>query len=40
MIVMLDHSEVDMEVSDIDIETAESNNCREVSRDDKDANDV
>jgi len=29
-----------MEVSDTDIETAESNNCREVSKNDGDANGV
>ena len=38
MIVMLDHSELDTEVSDAGIETMESNNCREVSKKDGDAN--
>ena len=38
MIAMLDHSEVDTTVSNIDIETIESNNCREMSEDNKDAN--
>jgi len=40
MIVMLGCSELDMEVSDADMETAESNDCREVSRKDRDANGV
>ena len=40
MIVMLGHSEVDMRVLDAGIKTAESNDCREVSRDDRDANDM
>jgi len=38
MIAMLDHSEVDTTISNIDIETIESNNCREMSEDNKDAN--
>jgi len=37
---MLDHSKINMEVSDIDMETMESNNCKEISRDNKDANGV
>jgi len=40
MIVILCHSELDMEVSDADIETVESNDCREVSRKNGDANSV
>ena len=37
MIVMLDRSNIDMEVSDADIE---SNDCREVSRDNRNVNGV
>jgi len=37
---MLDHSKINMEVSDIGMETMESNNCKEISRDNKDANGV
>ena len=40
MIVMLGHSELDTEVSDAGMETAESNNCRGMSRKDGDVNDV
>jgi len=40
MIAMLDHSELDMEVSDAGIETAESDDCRGMSGKDKDANSV
>ena len=40
MIMMLDHSELDMEVSDAGIETAESDNCRGVSKTDGDANGI
>ena len=40
MILILDCSEVDTEVSSVDMETTESNNCREVSRDDRDTNGV
>jgi len=40
MIAMLDHSELDTEVLDAGIETAESNDCREVSKKDGDANGV
>jgi len=37
---MLGHSEIDTEISDAGIETMESNDCREVSRDNGDANSV
>ena len=37
---MLGHSEIDMEVSDAGMETIESDDCREVSRDDRDTNSV
>ena len=40
MMAMLDHSELDMKVSDAGMETAESNDCREVSKKDRDANGV
>ena len=40
MIAMLGCSELDMEVSDAGIETAESDNYREVSKKDGDANGV
>ena len=40
MIAMLGHSELDMEVSDAGMETAESNDCRGVSKKDGDANGV
>ena len=40
MIAMLGHLELDTEVSGADIETMESNNCRKVSRKDRDANSV
>jgi len=40
MIAMLDHSEIDMKVLDVGMETADSNDCREMSRDDRDVNDV
>ena len=40
MITMLSYSELDMKISDIDIETAGSNNCRGVFRKDRDANGV
>ena len=40
MIAMLGHLELDTEVSDASIETAESNDCREVSKKDGDANGV
>ena len=35
---MLGHSELDTEVSDTGMETTESNDCRDVSRKDGDAN--
>jgi len=40
MIAMLGCSELDTEVSDAGIETAESNDCRGVSKKDRDANGV
>jgi len=40
MITMLGHSELDMEVSDAGMETAEYNDCRGVSRKDGDINGV
>jgi len=40
MIMMLGHSELDMEVSDADMETTESDDCREVSKKNRDANGV
>jgi len=40
IIAMLGHSELDMEVSDAGMETAESNDCRGVSRKNGDANGV
>jgi len=40
MIVMLGHPELNMEVSDADMETAESNDCREESKKNGDANSV
>ena len=38
IIVMLDHSEVDMGVLDSGIETMESNDCKEVLEDNRDTN--
>ena len=38
MIVMLDRSELDMEISDAGMETAESDDCRGESKKDGDAN--
>ena len=38
MIAMLGHLELDMEISDTGMETAESNDCRVVFKKDKDAN--
>jgi len=35
---MLDHSEIDIEVSDIGMETTDSNYYREISRGNRDAN--
>jgi len=40
MIAMLGHSELDMEILATGMETIESGDCREVSKDDGDANDV
>ena len=40
MIVMLDCPELDMEILDASMETAEFNNCREVSRKNRNTNDV
>ena len=40
MIAMLGHLELDMEVSDADIETVESDDCRGMSRNDRDTNSV
>ena len=40
MIVILSCSELDMEVSDTDMKTTESNDCREVSRKNRDTNGV
>ena len=40
MIAMLGHSELDTKVSDIGMETAGSDDCRELSRKDRDTNGV
>jgi len=40
MIVMLGCLELDIEVSDVGMETVESNDCREMFRKDRDANGV
>ena len=40
MIVMLDYSEINMKVSDTGMETTDSDDCREISRDDEDTNGV
>ena len=40
MIAMLGHLESDIEVSDIDMETVESNDCKEMAKSDRDANGV
>ncbi len=40
MIAMLGHSELDTEVSDTGMETMESDDCRELSKRDRDANGV
>ena len=40
MIAMSGYSELDMDVSDAGMETAESNNCSEISRNNGDANGV
>ena len=38
MIAILGYLELDTEVSDVSMETVESNDCREVSRKDRDTN--
>ena len=40
IIAMLGYSELDTEVSDAGVETAESDNCRRMSRNNRDANSV
>ena len=40
MIVMLSYLELDIEISDIGIETMESDDCKEMSRSNEDANNV
>jgi len=40
MIVMLDYSELDIEVSNAGMETAGSDDCRGISRKDGDANSI
>jgi len=40
IIVILGHSELDIEISDAGIETAESNDCRGISRNNRNANEV
>ena len=40
MIMMLDCSEIDMEISDVGIETTRFNDCREVSENNSDTNSV
>ena len=40
MIAMLNHLKLNTEISDADIETVESNDCRRVSKKDRDANGV
>jgi len=40
MIAILSYSELDMEVSDAGMETMESNDCRGMSRKDRDTNGV
>ena len=40
MIAILGHSELDTEVLNVGIETMESDNCREMSKRDGDANGV
>ena len=40
MIVMLDHSEIDLKVSSTGMKTAESDNYREVLEDDRDTNSI
>jgi len=38
MIAILGYSEINMEVSDTGMETIDFNDCREMSRDDRDTN--
>ena len=40
IIAMLGHSEIDTEVLDISMKTTNSDDCREMSRDDRDINSV
>ena len=40
MIVMLDYLELDIEVSDVDMETVKFNDCRGMSRKNRDTNGV
>ena len=40
IIAILDCSEIDMEVSDISMETTKSNGCREILRNNGDTNDI
>jgi len=40
MIAMLGHSELDIEVSDAGMETTESDDCRGMSRNNRNTNDV
>ena len=40
MIVILGHLELDVEVSDTDMETVESDDCRAMSKNNRDANGV
>ena len=40
MIAMLGHLELDMEVLDVGMETIESNDCKEMSRKNRDTNGV
>ena len=39
-IAMLGHLELDTEVSDVDMETTESDDCRGVSKKDRDTNSI
>jgi len=39
-IAMLGRSEIDIEISDVGMETTDSDDCREMSRDDGDANGI
>jgi len=40
MIAMLGHSKIDTEISNTDMEPIESDDCREILRDDRDINDM